>query len=403
MSLLGAGTATVNNIQFANEQKNGKMNFAKMGSSIIGNGLNKGNDQKRNNFISNYNSDSKKVNMLMAEGNGPIKATPMKGSEAKQPVSEHKEKIVRNLQAPHEFDKKHGVNNFYPKSNNGTSISQSGTINESSPKHESESKLPGSDSMNHNSRSLHQISQYLSQALVTSTNMGQPETTGAMIQNPRLLKPDSNLVRKLLQEEKDERYRYLLRHGSLHHIEAETFSIYVELPQIRNILIIYRRPVERESNPEKLTLDSRGLKHIPLLEGEEKVKYLNLQNNQIASIQNLVSLPNLHFLDLSSNQLRQINHFPAVDHLRVLILSKNLITSISNLDAFKHLDVLDLHENQISGKLDFNQCLHTLQSLRILNLSNNRIEEVEIQCQMKSLVELNLRQNKIKSLVINST
>ena len=77
---------------------------------------------------------------------------------------------------------------------------------------------------------------------------------------------------ELAASEEDERYRYLLKHGKLHHIEADSFSLYVELPQIPNILIIYRRPKERTQNPEKIQLDSRGLKHIPLLEGEERIK-----------------------------------------------------------------------------------------------------------------------------------
>ena len=84
------------------------------------------------------------------------------------------------------------------------------------------------------------------------------------------------MIRKLLNEEKDERYRYLLRHGNIHSIESESLTLYVELPQIPNITIVYRRPSERETNVEKMTLDSRNLKHIPLLEGEEKIKYLNL-------------------------------------------------------------------------------------------------------------------------------
>lgn len=92
----------------------------------------------------------------------------------------------------------------------------------------------------------------------------------------KLIKPDPNMIRRLLNEEKDERYRYLLRHGNIVNIESETLSLYVELPQIPNIIIIYRRPSERESNVEKMNLDSRNLKHVPLLEGEEKIKYLNL-------------------------------------------------------------------------------------------------------------------------------
>ena len=121
-----------------------------------------------------------------------------------------------------------------------------------------------------------------------------------------------------------------------------------------------------------MQLDSRGLKHIPLLEGEEKIKCLNLQNNEIDKIENLVSLPNLTFLDLSSNKLTEISNFTTLVHLKVLILSKNLITSLSkNLEAFRMLDVLDLHDNRISGSIDFSHHLKKLQNLRILNLSGN--------------------------------
>ena len=48
-----------------------------------------------------------------------------------------------------------------------------------------------------------------------------------------------------MEEEKDERYRYLLKHGNVRFVEADTYSIYVELPQIPGILIVYRRPSER--------------------------------------------------------------------------------------------------------------------------------------------------------------
>ena len=167
-------------------------------------------------------------------------------------------------------------------------------------------------------------------------------------------------------------------------------------------MIIYRRPAERDTNAEKIQLDNRALKHIPLLEGEEKIKFLHLQNNEIQKIENLVSLPNLHFLDLSNNKLVDISNIQGVLQLRVLILSKNLISTIqkNNFDSFKQLDVLDLHDNRISGRLDFSCYLKKLTNLRILNLSGNQIEEVEMTFSMKSLVELNLRGNKIKNLKI---
>ena len=134
-----------------------------------------------------------------------------------------------------------------------------------------------------------------------------------------------------MSNESDERYRYLVRHGNLHYVEAETYTLYVELKQIPNVMIIYRRPSERANKPDKLALENRSLKHVPLLEGEEKLKFLNLQNNEISRIDNLVSLPNLTFLDLSMNKLSEINQIPQVQNIRVLILGKNQIERMKNL------------------------------------------------------------------------
>ena len=46
----------------------------------------------------------------------------------------------------------------------------------------------------------------------------------------RLLAPDPCLLRRLLEQEKDERYRYLIKHGQVYGVDAETSTIYVELP-----------------------------------------------------------------------------------------------------------------------------------------------------------------------------
>lgn len=108
-----------------------------------------------------------------------------------------------------------------------------------------------------------------------------------------LVKPDSLMLQKLITDEKDERYRFLLRHGNVHSVEMNTNTIYVEMKQIPNVIIVYRRPVERQANPEKILLDSRNLQAVPLLEGEEAIKTLVLSNNSIRKIDHLVSLPNL--------------------------------------------------------------------------------------------------------------
>ena len=162
-----------------------------------------------------------------------------------------------------------------------------------------------------------------------------------------LIRPDPGMITKLLRDESDERYRYLIRHGNLHYIEKETKTLYVELPQIPRVIVIYRRPSERTSNSEKLNLEHRGLKCVPLLEGEERLKQLNLAHNEIVKIENMVSLPNLTFLDLSHNKISEIAKLSVFQHLKALILSKNFINTIENFDGFPNLDMLDLSDNRI--------------------------------------------------------
>ena len=139
-----------------------------------------------------------------------------------------------------------------------------------------------------------------------------------------LLKPDPALITNLLREEDDERYRYLVSQGKVHYVEADTLTLYVELQQMPNVIVIYRRPSERISNSDKLSLEHRGLKNVPLLEGEEKLKQLSLAFNDIVKMDNTASLPNLTLLDMSHNKISEMHRLPSsFQQLRVLILSKN--------------------------------------------------------------------------------
>lgn len=164
------------------------------------------------------------------------------------------------------------------------------------------------------------------------------------------MKPDTYIVKWLLSEETDERYKYLLKHGVIHYIESQTQSLYVELPQIPNIIIVYWRPAERLRNPHVFNLNSKHLSHIPLLEGEESIKELILRNNRIQKIENLVSLPFLETLDLSNNKIGDISNFvniKTIENLRNLDLSHNHIERIVSLDGLKNLEFLNLAENKI--------------------------------------------------------
>lgn len=213
---------------------------------------------------------------------------------------------------------------------------------------------------------------------------------------PITKQPDiaSNTHTGLLANEEDERYQYLLKHGNIKKIEDEDKILYAELPQIPGVLVVYRKPSERAANPERLNLDRRDLAHLPLLEGEEKLRLLNFQHNSISKIENLVSLPNLIFLDLYSNQIKEISGLHTVPTLRVLMLGKNLIEKIKNIQLLTKLDVLDLHSNQI-GKIE---SLGHLVELRVLNLANNQVAVIENLEGLTALTELNLRRNRIETV-----
>jgi len=130
---------------------------------------------------------------------------------------------------------------------------------------------------------------------------------------------------------------------------------------------------------------------MPLLEGEERLRLLNLQHNLITRVENLVSLPNLIFLDLYNNHIEEINNLHTISTLRVLMLGKNYIKQIKNLQALTKLDVLDLHSNKI-GRIEN---ISHLSDLRVLNLANNLIKTVDNLQGLDSLTELNLRRNII--------
>lgn len=94
------------------------------------------------------------------------------------------------------------------------------------------------------------------------------------------------------------------------------------------VLVISRSKDEKFANPERLNLDRRKLTQCPILEGEERLRLLNYQNNLISKIEHLERLPNLIFLDLYNNQLRAIENLSLVTTLRVLMLGKNQLNRI---------------------------------------------------------------------------
>ena len=208
------------------------------------------------------------------------------------------------------------------------------------------------------------------------------------------IKISRTTIEMLFNNEKDERYLYFLRYGFLRRYEGKGDILYVEIPQIPKNIVIYRKPVIRNKNSEKLYLNKKDLPHIPLLEGEENLKLLSLETNLITKIDHLISLNNLLFLNLYENKISEIENLQTVPKLKALMLGKNNISKIKNLQCLPEIEVLDLHSNKI--KLIEN--LTCLKKLRILNLANNQLTSFVELMNNKNLEDINLRKNLIVSI-----
>ena len=87
----------------------------------------------------------------------------------------------------------------------------------------------------------------------------------------------------------------------------------------------------------------------PILEGEDRLRLLNLQHNAITRLQHLSNLRRLVFLDLYDNLIHEIAGLEGLLSLRVLMLGKNRL--FSTYDATSHDSILGSHDS-ILGSCD---------------------------------------------------
>lgn len=90
-------------------------------------------------------------------------------------------------------------------------------------------------------------------------------------------------------------------------------------------VVITRTQKQKEKDPDRITLDRRGLVNIPVIEREERLRLLSLQHNLITNLDHLKcqNFPYLVFLDLYDNQLEKVCGLENVENLRVILMGKN--------------------------------------------------------------------------------
>ena len=75
---------------------------------------------------------------------------------------------------------------------------------------------------------------------------------------------------------------------------------------------------------------------------------LDIEFNQLHSLEGLSRLTNLKVLEASGNQITDISSLSSLTKLECLLLSDNLITDVSALSSCKNLVILNLNNNLIT-------------------------------------------------------
>ncbi|XP_029437570.1 leucine-rich repeat-containing protein 23 [Rhinatrema bivittatum] len=128
--------------------------------------------------------------------------------------------------------------------------------------------------------------------------------------------------------------------------------------------------------------------------GHPRLESLNLSGNEIATVSGMEfrKLENLHTLELRANKLQSTAGI-LLPNLRNLYLAQNSITKLEGLEGLIQLRTLHLRDNQLESLDGFSE---SMKSLQYLNIRGNKIESlVEMQklsC-LKSLRALALLDN----------
>lgn len=121
-------------------------------------------------------------------------------------------------------------------------------------------------------------------------------------------------------------------------------------------------------NLKEVKLDNNQIKKLENIHGISMLKTLELFKNQIEEIE-LENLPTLTNLDLSHNKLEadDLTAIAKINSLETLQLQHNQIDSIENLKTLENLTSLKIESNQLKDVSVLNQ----MQNLKSITLGNN--------------------------------
>lgn len=148
----------------------------------------------------------------------------------------------------------------------------------------------------------------------------------------------------------------------------------------------------------RIDLSGHSLKEIPESFGLlTKLLVLNLSNNKLCSLpQSMKNLSNLSNLDMRRNNFTELPALLCHTSLRSLNVSGNKIENISILRGCKNLRVLDISSNSLKN---LDNTFEVENELRTLNLANNFLEDLSgLFTVLANVQRINLNGNLIKEI-----
>jgi len=150
------------------------------------------------------------------------------------------------------------------------------------------------------------------------------------------------------------------------------------------------------SRLEKLSVARNDISDTSGIESLTGLEELNLTDNSIRSVSGLVELPELHTLDLGGNLLVSFPVFPDDNQLKVVYLEDNYLSDINFITALKDLREINLSDNRIRSIVPLDQVADSL--IWYADLSINGITELDGIEKLPNLRILSISNNFITSL-----
>ncbi|XP_076268158.1 uncharacterized protein LOC143201150 isoform X3 [Rhynchophorus ferrugineus] len=151
-----------------------------------------------------------------------------------------------------------------------------------------------------------------------------------------------------------------------------------------------------------LYMQDKHLVKIPSFSNGHDIETLYMYNNDIAIIENLDDLISLKKLYLQNNKIGRIENLGRLKQLKKLYLSKNNISVLEGLEDLKELEELHIEKQNLVDNIPLCFDPRTVSiisnSLKVLNIANNKLESISFLSPLKLLTTLDASRNDLNDI-----